>query len=244
MQHARTWPQGYVGDHRIIENIYRGVPLSEGIGLLLDHYFLSTALGRAVPGRKDKTRDILAKEITGKGELKVLNVGCGSCRELVELSGMIEKSKSRITCLDFDSAALDFAAARFSMLDISSHFTIRKYNALKMINHQRNSKEFGQQDLIYSIGLLDYLTDDVLVRFIRAMYDLLEPHGEFIAVFKDSNRYEIFDYHWLVDWNAFYQRTASESKALILRAGIPEENISVERDRTGVILFYSIEKRK
>lgn len=244
MQHARTWPHGYVGDHRIIEDIYRNIPLSEGLGYLLDRVFLSTTLGRAVPERKNTMRDIIEEKIIGNNKLKVLNIGCGSCRELVELGAVIKKSEAEITCLDFDAAALDFSAARMAMLGIEKNFIFKKYNALKMINPDRNVREFGKQNLIYSIGLLDYLADDVLVRFISAMYELLAPGGEFIAVFKDSDRYDAYEYHWVVEWDAFYQRTEEDSKALIRRANIPGKNISVKRDGTGVILFYSIEKNE
>ncbi|MEJ2650047.1 MAG: class I SAM-dependent methyltransferase, partial [Sedimentisphaerales bacterium] len=243
LHHARTWPYGYVGDHKIIEDIYRHVSLSEGMGYLLDQCFLDTELGRAVPSRKDKMREIIEREITKKSNLKILNIGCGSCRELVELTPVIIKSAAQITCLDFDSAALDFSAERLGMLGLLSHINLRKYNALKMVNKERNQKEFGSQDLIYSIGLLDYMADDSLVRLIQAMYELLAPHGKVIAVFKDSTRYEVLSYHWLVDWDAFYQRNEAESKALIYRAGIAEENISVERDRTGIVIFYTIEKK-
>lgn len=244
MNHARTWPQGYVGDHKIIEDIYRNMPLSEGMGLVLDLVFLATALGKAVPARKDKMRDILEEEISLNSSSKILNIGCGSCRELAELGTLIKGSKARITCLDFDVAALDYASERLIMFGIADHCTFRKYDALKMISQKRNAREFGPQNLIYSIGLLDYLTDEFLIRFIRAIYDLLEPGGKFIAVFKDADFYGPHEYHWVVDWDAFYQRKALESKRLILGAGIPEENISVERDRTGVILFYTLERKE
>jgi len=244
MNHARIWPQGYVGDHRIIEDIYRSTPQSEGMGILLDRVFLATELGKAVPARKDLMREIVEREISGNSSLNILNIGCGSCRELVELSSTIKESKAKITCLDFDSAALDFSAERFAMTGIDNHIALRKYNALKMINQERNAREFGPQHLIYSIGLLDYLTDDVLIRFIRAIYELLTPNGKFIAVFKDSDRYDFYKYHWVVDWDAFYQRKASESLALLKKAGIPEKDISMERDRTGVIIFYTLEKNE
>ncbi len=32
---TRTWPQGYQGDHKTLEGIYRNTPLSEGIGYYL-----------------------------------------------------------------------------------------------------------------------------------------------------------------------------------------------------------------
>ena len=42
---ARTWPQGYQGDYKSLEGIYRNTPVSEGIGYYLDRYCLDWSLG-------------------------------------------------------------------------------------------------------------------------------------------------------------------------------------------------------
>ncbi len=104
-------------------------------------------------------------------------------------------------------------------------------------------KEFGMQDIIYSIGLLDYLEDQVNVRLLRALYELLKPGGKLIAVFKDAERYGTQDYHWLVDWGVFYQRSARESRNLIEKAEIPASSVRVQRDASGIIIFYIITKQ-
>ena len=73
-----------------------------------------------------------------------------------------------------------------------------------MINHERNLKEFGQQDVIYSVGLFDYLDDDVLTRLLGTLYRLLSPGGRLITSFKDSRRYATFDNKWLLTGMLFY----------------------------------------
>ncbi len=243
INHARTWPKGYPGDYKLIESIYRNTPLSEGLGYLLDKYFLSTTLAVAVKHRKDKMRNLLQKELGQRRGARILNIGCGSCREIFELASDIESSGARVICLDFDSDALNFAAGRLSYTDVLDRINLRKYNVLRLVSSERNAKEFGQQDVIYSIGLLDYLADDVLVRLIRALYDLLNPGGKFFAAFKDSERYDTRDYHWPVDWAAFCQRTSDDSRSLIANAGVPSDAVSVERDSSGVIIFYTITKK-
>ncbi len=112
-----------------------------------------------------------------------------------------------------------------------------------MVNAERNIREFGHFDVIYTIGLLDYLTDDVLVRLIKSLYDTLHPGGVFIAVFKDCDRYDTIDYHWLVDWSGFLQRTRHDSWHLIETAGIPQDAVTIQRSQDDVMIFYRILRR-
>jgi predicted SAM-dependent methyltransferase len=118
----------------------------------------------------------------------------------------------------------------------------RQYNALKMVNHERNLQEFGAQDIIYSVGLFDYLSNDVLVKLLKALYDLLKPGGILIASFKDSNKYSTFIYHWTVEWNAFLQRKEQDILALYERAGFPAGSVMTTRTASEVIVFYNVSK--
>ena len=45
---ARTWPQGYQGDYKMLENIYRNTPLSDGIGYYLDLCSFECPVARGV----------------------------------------------------------------------------------------------------------------------------------------------------------------------------------------------------
>ena len=198
------------------------MPLSHGVGYYLDKYLLATTLAIAVRGRKEMLRDMLKTELDNRKELKILDIACGSCREVIELAREIRDSGAKITCLDLDSDALDFAASRMQYVGLlSEQVELRKYNAVRMISHERNLKEFGQQDVIYSVGLFDYLDDDVLIRLLGSLYKLVSPGGKFIASFKDCRRYATFIYHWLIDWNGFLQRTEEEAWNLYEKAGIP-----------------------
>jgi hypothetical protein len=103
-------------------------------------------------------------------------------------------------------------------------------------------KEFGPQDVIFSAGLFVYLEDDVLIRLVGALYELLRPKGKLIVTFEDSDRYETQDYHWLVDWDTLLRRTEHDCRALFYKAGITEHSLRVVRDRTDVIMFFIVEK--
>jgi len=243
MNRARTWPRGYAGDFQTLEGIYRNIPLSEGAGYYLDRYFLATELPSAVRHRKDFLRNLLEKEMSERQAAKFLDLACGSCRELVELAPEIKASGAHVTCVDFDSDALDFAADRMVYTGVpQEQMTFRKYNALKMIKHDRNLKEFGMQDVIYSVGFFDYLQDEALIPLLSSLYALLNPGGALILSFKDSSRYRAQEYHWFVDWDGFLLRTEEEHREVLVRAGIPLDHVTSARENSGVIVFYSAVK--
>ena len=123
---------------------------------------------------------------------------------------------------------------------LEHHVTFRQYNALRMISAPRNIAEFGRFDVIYTIGLLDYLTDEVLIRMIRSLRETLYPGGTLVAVFKDCERYDTIDYHWLVKWNGFLQRTRHESWDVLEKAGVPHDAVTIQRSQDDVMIFYRV----
>ena len=243
---ARTWPQGQQGDYKTLEYAYKNTPLSEGIGYYLDLYLLNADLGPAVRNRIKKLEDLLRDEISMRQKPSVLNIACGSCREVFELAPEIEKSGAKVTCIDLDNDALSFAANRLSYTNISplssDQVNLRKYNALRMFDHELNMSEFGMQDIIYSVGFFDYLESDFLSRLLKASYTLLNPGGKLIASFKDASRYRHQDYHWIVDWDGFLQRYEEDFMSVFSEAQIPFSAITEMREETGVIVFYVITK--
>jgi SAM-dependent methyltransferase len=241
---ARTWPQGYVGDYKTLEDIYRNTPMSSGLGFYVDRQFLSTALGVGVRERLATLTDILKRELSAKTKPHVLNIACGSCRELFEAAPEVIKSGAVITCIDFDPDALTFAANRLAYTGIAQETMLfRKYNAMKMVNHNRNRQEFGMQDIIYSTGFFDYVEDNVLIRMLGAAYDLLNPGGVLIASFKDCRRYRTQEYHWIVNWHGFFQRTEDDMWLLLERAGIPRPFVETRWEKSEVIKFFIASKK-
>jgi extracellular factor (EF) 3-hydroxypalmitic acid methyl ester biosynthesis protein len=242
---ARTWPQGYQGDYKTMETIYKNIPLSENIGYYLDLWSLNVTLSVAVRNRIKKLEEILRDEILKRQKPSVLNIACGSCREVFELTPEIEKSGAKFTCIDLDNDALSFAANRLSYTSISpltsNQVELRKYNALRMFDDELNMREFGKQDIIYTVGLFDYVPDDFFVSLLGALYRLLNPGGKLITVLPDAEQYRSQDYHWIVDWDGLLQRTEKDYNDLLYHAGILESVITT-REKSGVFIFYMATK--
>lgn len=239
----RTWPQGQQGDYKTLEFIYKNSPRSEGIGYFLDLCSLNAPLAVGVRNRIKHLEEILRDELKKRQQLAVLNIACGSCRELMGLAPDIIASGAQITCVDNDSDALNFAQSRLSHSSLLPQIEFYKYNALRMFDDELNMIEFGNQDIIYSVGLFDYLPDDFLVKLLRALYNLLNPGGKLLAAFKDAGTYRSQEYHWFADWDGFLQRTTKDFDRILVQAGIPEEALSVTREESGVIIFYIASNR-
>lgn len=246
MNRARTWPEGYQGDYKMLENMYRNTPLSDGIGYYLDLYGLNAQLALGVRNRIKKLKEILKGELIKRQKPSVLNIACGSCREVFELAHEIEYSGAKFTCIDLDNDALAFAANRLSYTNISPTISnlvnFRKYNAVRMFDHELNMSEFGKRDIVYSVGFFDYLQSDFIANLFNALYDLLNPGGLLITSFKDAARYSSQQYRWIVDWDGFLQRTEDDFINIFHESQIPYSSISEIRDESGVIVFYLVNK--
>ncbi len=242
IKRTRIWPQGYQGDYKTLETIYRNTPCSEGLGYYLDLWALDTPLGHAVRNRIKRLEDILREEIKKRFRPGVLNVASGSCRELIAIANEILENEASIICIDNDNDALNYAETRLRSIGIDEHIDFRKYNALRMFDDDTNLIEFGRQDIIYSVGLFDYLPDEFLIKLLSALYNLLDTEGTLIAAFKDADRYRSQEYHWILNWDGFLRRNERDFRNILSLAGIPERAIEEEREESGLIIFYRISK--
>lgn len=241
---VRTWPQGHQGDFMTLELNYRKATLSEGIGYYFDKYFLAAPLAVAVRERLYKMRDLLKNELDSRISPKVLDVACGSCREVFELSPEIKASGAKIMCLDLDTDALKFALERFSNAGVlSNQVDFLSYNALRMFDYETAERDFGKQDVIFSLGFFDYLPDDFLVKLLKSLYLLLAPGGKLIAPFKEGTRYRSHEFHWFAHWDGFLQRSKPDFDRILKQAEIPESALSMTQIDSGAIIFYSAEKK-
>lgn len=236
MRRARTWPEGYPGDYLTLEGVYRAEPRSEGVGAHLDRYFLSRTLAVAVRARLRKLSEILARlAAEERGPALWLNLGCGPCRELLPVPASPER---RILCVDQDARALAYARDLLSREAPGHRAEMLDQNALRFSNAARNRERHGAFQVIYSAGLFDYLETETLVRLLSGLVGSLAPGGALVATFKDAERYRTHDYHWIARWHFFLQRTEEEFRAILGRAGADPERCTVERDESGVILFF------
>lgn len=248
LKRAYEKPLGYPGDYELIENIYDNVEISKNIGYCVDSYFLKNEYAVAIRNRREKMRDLLFQYI-GKADfpvIKILNLACGSCREIKELlSSKISFNKGIIFSLvDQDKEALNYSENMLKNISGNSEFKFLKHNILEYIKEKdKYTSILSKQNFIYSIGLADYLPDRVLRDLLLFCFDLLEPEGQLIIAHKDIARYKPLAPDWWCDWT-FYPRGENHLLKLIKESRMNNFNLSIDREPSGIIIFLTIRKNK
>lgn len=240
MHRALVKPRGYPGDHELLSAIYSRKVRSTGLGGYLDRYFLNTTLGRAVCARLKAARAFLLSELAERGgDVSILNVACGPCREYTEDFAPSNGREIHLTCVDNDTEALEFVEQHVAP-SMPHHLDVKfvRYNALRMTSAKNNVEKFGKNDIIYSVGLCDYIPDDYLIPMLRGWRESLAENGVVYVAFKDTELYDKTEYQWLCDWY-FYQRTTAQCRQLFQSAGYNMEALEESRTDMDVIINFS-----
>ncbi len=251
MKRGKEKPKGYPGDYVTLEGIYNSegsinsAPSSTGIGLYLDSHFLNSRLARAIINRKNVVRSFIEEELNARGgELSVLNIASGSAREWAELLGNGKGLENvDLTCLDLDKDALD--ACKYTVGRKGSagpEINLLQENVVKLaLKYDRNPEEvedkLGKHDLIYSVGLYDYVNDKFLEKILNMQSGLVKEEGKMLLAFKDRSNYNPTKYDWCEDWQ-FVPRTGEDSRGVIEQIGVKGENSRTFYEPSGTIVFF------
>jgi hypothetical protein len=121
-------PRGYPGDHIVIETIYDKKAFSEGIGWCFDQYFQHNEYACAIRSRKDKMGEFLEDFImkSDKKNINVLNIACGSNREIKELasrdSSIFLNKTVQFNLLDHDEEALEYCKEHLPIVPNATYY--------------------------------------------------------------------------------------------------------------------------
>src|SRR5690606_19762114 len=134
----------------------------------------------------------------------IMNVACGAAREFTAGFEAVADREIDVTLIDNDTQALEFVQTKVAA-SIPANISINyvRYNALRMTKATANVERFGRPDIIYSVGLCDYIPDEYLVPMLRGWRETLSPGGVVYVAFKDKHLYEAAEYQWMVDWYFF-----------------------------------------
>jgi hypothetical protein len=250
IQRGLTKPLGHPGDFRLIEMVYDNISNSKGIGLGGDRYMLEEdGYVEAIRIRKDIMRKQLSSfiEKSPKKSLNIINLGCGSCREIKELLNNSKFTHKRInfTLIDWDEKALDFSKISLKKYQKNTNinFTFRQEDVRGFYrNPDRYKHIFKNQDFIYTIGLPDYIPDLIFGGITECCFDLLGKTGALVIAHKNIKTNESLASDWFCDWN-FYPRDARDVK-LIIKEALGKRKFTAKSffEKTRHIFFLTISK--
>jgi extracellular factor (EF) 3-hydroxypalmitic acid methyl ester biosynthesis protein len=250
LQRALEKPFGYPGDYEVMRFIYERQ--FEGATLFakaVQLSFLSTAAPTAVRTRKDMMKAQLRRAIEEhRGErrpLRILSVATGPAQELLELFKELSGNcpPIELVLFDQDKGALAFAYRRLTpVLDERWGKQIQVlylHDSIKRLLRDGNLfSAFGQFDVIFSIGLYDYLQASTAVVLTRNLVTRLAEGGSLYIgnmVPENSTRW-IMEHH--LDWHLIYR---SRTQMLdIGQKAAPHAEAQIVEESTGVNPFLQL----
>lgn len=240
--HAWRWyskPRGYAGDYLTIARVYD----DEATGLrpvdrILDRCFLRLPAVRAVQNR----RQLLVTEIrntiaaAGGRPVRVCSLACGPAREVFDtFLELPEPSALASTLVDFDAEALAHCADECVRRDVSEHVDLVNANLIHVALGRR-TLDLAPQDLVYSIGLIDYFPDRIVVKLLDRLHDVLRPGGRVIlGNFHPRNPTRAVMDH-LLDWKLIH-RDEEQMHALFRASAFGTRCTRIVYEREGINLF-------
>ncbi|HOO70387.1 MAG TPA: class I SAM-dependent methyltransferase [Spirochaetota bacterium] len=248
VKHALEKPGGYAGDYEVLEFIYNNRPTSSGFGYCADETFLADDYAKAVRNRKDSMKKILKSFLeTDPQNSKILNIACGSSRDLREIfkeNTFKLTGNTTFTLIDKSKEALEFSEKELADHPEGIDFIFYNHSVYDYLKDQNKyQKLLAGQDIVYSIGLADYIPEDALKNLIAFFYTLLKPGGKVMIAHKDSKNYHPLTPDWWADWT-FYLRNKEEVVKIAHDSGLTNYNLTVQQeDETNIIFFIIIEKK-
>ena len=239
-------PRGYAGDSEVMRLIYandfRGPTV---FAQFMHKYPVELAAAQAVRNRRalvgEWVREHVAKH---QGEpLRVLSVACGPAEELQEIVRTKEEVAAiKFTLLDQDTQALGEARAVIDRLEqkLGTRLQVKTLcTSVRTMQQGGAPIEGGPFDLVYSMGLFDYLTDTTATAVLAWLYGRMAPGGELIVGnFHSRNPSRVFMEYW-ADWTLWYR---NEGELLRLADALPGAQSRISFEESGCQIFLHIIK--
>lgn len=239
-------PRGYAGDSVSIEGIYAYQPSGFGrLGPLLDQCFLDEPAAQAVRNRRgllaEEIRAVLAR-VEGR-PVEITTMACGPAREVFDVFAELDDpQRLKVHLIDFDAEALEEVARRAEAQGLSAQMELHHANLIDL-SIGRQKLDLPPQDLVYSIGLIDYFVDKLVVKLMSYGQRLLRPGAEMIlGNFHPRNENKpLMDY--VLDWRLIH-RTEDDLSRLYQESAFARSATRFRFEGTGVNLFAVCRKAR
>jgi extracellular factor (EF) 3-hydroxypalmitic acid methyl ester biosynthesis protein len=246
VQRAYQKPLGYPGDFRLMEMIYAWRREGPSLSDQLMHRIGITS-AECVATRMLMMRQIIAEAILQRSPapVRITSLGCGAARELRDYLQLRALPASvQFTLIDQDHAALSSAYEQTyaEVMRLQGQAQISCLHA-SFSQFLKTKELFGvlpPQDLIYSIGLVDYVSQPRAKALTASLYEHLAPGGMLvIGNLNESPRNTRWPMEFICDWSVHYR---GERAMKELAAGLPQAEITTLVDRTDCVCFLKVRK--
>jgi extracellular factor (EF) 3-hydroxypalmitic acid methyl ester biosynthesis protein len=241
-------PLGYPGDFRIMNQLYDWEKVGSNVYQQLVHR-LGLEVAECIETRMQVVRQHIAEVVRNRGQgrpARILSLGSGPAREIETfLSGPTARAgQSEFTLVDQETEALGFAydrayphvlklggLSRLQCMNISFTDILRTHGGLQNVQ---------PQDMIYSVGLLDYLSDRRSRMLVQRLYDALAPGGLLIiGNMNETPLSNLWPMEFIADWTLIYR---GDAEMRGWAEGLGAAEYWTETDRTDRVRLLFVRK--
>jgi predicted acylesterase/phospholipase RssA len=235
-------PRGYAGDYQMMNYLYDDEVFGQKshMGKLLDYYMFSSPAANAVKNRAKVIQGLIQHRVAGQAQLHIASIASGPAREVASTISMLSEyaKNCRIywTLLDQDKEAMQNARENMPQ----SKLVEPRYINAGVREMFKRKVDLGKQDIIYSLGLFDYLEDKIAISLIGLLYSDLKPGGLLlVGNFHISNPLRAF-MEGLSDWYLIHR--TEEAFLQLGKEAVPEARHFVMAEPEGVNLILVTSK--
>jgi extracellular factor (EF) 3-hydroxypalmitic acid methyl ester biosynthesis protein len=249
---AHTKPRGYAGDYQMLARIYENRLCDDPLGRLFDRYFQLQAAPQAVRNRMSMMADWIVdaagsvhdSPLTIHHSLRIAVVGSAFGLEVRDALRRLPESareQIRITLLDLDPAAIDFARAELAPLVRPDQLMATSTNLFRLADRQEAAAALRDTDCLFCPGLFDYLHAPAATDMIRTLYEQLAPGG-CLTVFQFAPHNPTRAYmEWFANWYLTY-RDEADFRRLVDSAGLSGASATFGAEPLGTDLYVTVTK--
>jgi SAM-dependent methyltransferase len=240
-------PLGYPGDYGMMNYVYEWKPRGDTIYEQLVHR-IGLDVAECIATRMVMIQEAIAETVAaraGKAPVRILSLGCGPAQEVANcLRAPTLPTPVEITLVDQDHEALGYAyeqvCGEVMRLDNGSAVSCLQASFAQLMRASALFAALPPQDLIYSVGLLDYLSMRRVQKLVRALFEKLAPGGQLIignmADVATGNQWPM---EFICDWSLHYR---SESELHDMAALISGAAMELRPDPTGRVYMLYVTK--
>jgi CRP-like cAMP-binding protein len=213
----------------------RVLPGGDGaLGPLIDRWFLGRPLCQARRNSISHMTSWLRDGTAGAaGPVRLTSLAAGTAQEVFDLLASTPQHLY-VTCLDADPRSLAANSDRAGELGCADRITFMQADLLTIVGGTA-AVRFEPQQVIYGLGICDYLNDGQVVALLDWVHGLLTPGGWVILTNRDAASPDRAFAEHMLDWPVIH-RTQEECGDLFMQSAFKSRPEMVRED-AGVNLF-------
>jgi hypothetical protein len=206
------------------------------LGPLFDSLLLDRPTVRAARNRRGLlTEEIAVALRAGDGSARVTSLACGPGAELFDHFSENSASKLEATLIDIDFQALAFVADRRDAAGLTKRMRLEHGNLVHLATG-RSTIDLKDQNLIYSIGLIDYFEDCFVIALLNWIHGCLAPRGKVILGNFHTRNPDRAVMDLVLDWKLIH-RSEEDMNRLFEASSFGQPCSGIRFEQEGINMF-------